>query len=138
MKQFPGVNMAKTGLTISKCLYAMLVKQEFRPDRKLNWKLPRATHDDFKAADLGFKITCGLEILYSQSKVSNSKTGSLDSDIDELKYQEFEKSLIANGYFQNELRGSKNWNLLSIRAKEYFYSTLQMKDPSCEELNGEN
>ena len=138
MKRFPGENLVKTGLTISKCLYAMLVKQEFRPDKKMNWQIPRATHDDFKAADLGFKLTCGLEILYSQSKITNNESGRLDSDIDEFKYQQYEKSLLANGYFQNELRGSKNWNILSIQAKEYFYSTLQTKNLGSEELSGEN
>merc|ERR1712179_222351 len=45
---------------------------------------------------------------------------------------------LANGYFQNELRGSKNWNILSIQAKEYFYSTLQTKNLGSEELSGEN
>ena len=43
MKRFPAENMVKTGLTLSKCLYAMLIKQEFRPDKKLNWPIPKSS-----------------------------------------------------------------------------------------------
>jgi len=133
MRRFPAENLVKIGLTLSKCLYAMLIKQEFRPDRRLNWQTPEASDADSKAADLGFKITCGLEILLSQYK-SDPEGDKIDSNFDEAKYQKFEKSLLANGYFQNELEGSKKWNILAEQAKEYFFSYTQSKTQSHDEL----
>ena len=137
MREFPAKDLVKTGLILSKCLYAMLTKQEFIPDKKLNWKIPGASDANYKAAVLGFKLTCGLEILLSQYQKTN-RSQNLDPAIDEAKYQQFENSLYAIGYFQNELKGSKNWLALSMRAKEYFLSSLRSEDNCLDKLYEEN
>ena len=137
MREFPAKDLVKTGLILSKCLYAMLTKQEFIPDKKLNWQVPGASDANYKAAVLGFKLTCGLEILLSQYQKTN-RSQNLDSALDEAKYQQFENSLYAIGYFQNELKGSKNWLALSMRAKEYFLSSLGSEDNCLDQLYEEN
>ena len=130
MKQFPSANMTKVGLTLSKCLYAMLVKQQFQPDKKLNWPMPPQSQiNEYKAADLGYKISCGFEMLLAQSK---SDICNVDLDckmsFDKIRYSKFETNLIANGYFKDELRGSKKWRILTEQAKEHFRSVFSSKN----------
>ena len=140
MKKFPSSNMTKVGLTLSKCLYAMLVKQKFQPDKKLNWPIPPQYQiNEYKAADLGYKISCGFEILLAQSK---SDVCNMDLDckfsFDHIGYCKFEKNLIASGYFKNELRGSKKWNILTEQAKEYFrtvFSSTNSPDENICDIN---
>jgi len=130
MKQFPPENLVNVGVTLSKCLYAMLATQQFKPDKKSHWIIPSPSKlNEYKAADLGFKITCGFEMLLAQRNSNKDNNESdIDSTFDEVRYNKFEETLVANGYFKNELKGSKNWNVLTAQAKEYFGSSFQPKD----------
>ena len=62
---------------------------------------------DFKALNLGAKLTCGFEIL------ANTKTHQ-----DDLK-QSYIQSLTNKGYFQSELKGSKKYNGLLAEAEKH-------------------
>ena len=130
LKEFPPENLVKMGLTLSKCLYAMLVKQEFKPDRKSGWTMPPPSQvGDYKAADLGMKLSCGFEMLLAQSK-DRYQTEEFDTSsiFDEVRYKKFEEILISNGYFKNQLKGSKDWTALTAQAKEYFSSLFLPSD----------
>ena len=62
---------------------------------------------DFKALNLGAKLTCGFEIL------ANTKTHQ-----DDIK-QSYIQSLTNKGYFQSELKGSKKYNGLLAEAEKH-------------------
>ena len=130
MQNFPPENLVKVGVTLSKCLYAMLVKQDFRPDRKSGWTIPPPSPvEEYKAANLGMKLSCGFEMLLAECKVSGQmKDLDSTSNFDEIRYRKFEENLIASGYFRNELKGSKGWTTLSAEAKEYFSSAFCRSD----------
>lgn len=130
LKNFPPENLMKFGIPLSKCLYAMLAKQQFKPDKRSNWPMPpQSSRDEYKASDLGFKLTCGFEMLLAQCNGKDKEsTIDISSTLDELRYERFEKSLSDNGYFENELRGSQKWKLLTYQAREYFKSSFAQND----------
>ena len=90
----PNQGLIKVGLKLTKCLYAMLAKQNFQPDKKAKWPLLDRKNPDFKAVDLGGKLTQGFEILVSSSKTPKSRL-----------FQIFIQNLSNTGYFQGELQG---------------------------------
>ena len=61
-KSEPELKLVKIGLNLTKCLYAMLSKQKFKIDRKSGWPNMDQNNPDFKAWNLGAKLTCGFEI----------------------------------------------------------------------------
>ena len=130
LKNFPPENLIKVGIPLSKCLYAMLAKQQFKPDKRSNWPMPpQSNRDEYKASDLGFKLTCGFEMLLAQCNGKDKETTiDISSSLDELRYERFEKSLFENGYFENELKGSQKWKLLTYQAREYFKSSFAQND----------
>ena len=130
LKNFPPENLMKAGIPLSKCLYAMLAKQQFKPDKRSNWPMPpQSNRDEYKASDLGFKLTCGFEMLLAQCHGKDKEsTIDISSSLDELRYEKFEKSLFENGYFENELEGSQRWKLLTYQAREYFKSSFAQND----------
>ena len=130
LKNFPPENLIKVGIPLSKCLYAMLAKQQFKPDKRSNWPMPpQSNRDEYKASDLGFKLTCGFEMLLAQCNGKDKETTiDISSSSDELRYERFEKSLFENGYFENELKGSQKWKLLTYQAREYFKSSFAQND----------
>jgi len=70
MKTFkPCEGLVKTSIKFTKCLYAMLSKQDFRPDTKSGWTFPRPTAADFKANSLGAKLVRRSEICSCMHKV---------------------------------------------------------------------
>ena len=130
LKNFPPENLMKVGIPLSKCLYAMLAKQQFKPDKRSNWPMPpQSDRNEYKASDLGFKLTCGFEMLLAQCNGKDKEsTIDISSSLDELRYERFEKSLFENGYFENELKGSQKWKLLTYQAREYFKSSFAQND----------
>jgi len=130
LKNFPPENLMKVGISLSKCLYAMLAKQQFKPDKRSNWPMPpQSNRDEYKASDLGFKLTCGFEMLLAQCNGKDKEsTIDISSSFDELRYERFEKSLFENGYFEDELKGSQKWKVLTIQAREYFKSSFAQND----------
>merc|ERR1719189_2187304 len=117
------LDLVKVGVNLTKCLYAMLSKQKFNPDKKSGW--PTSMNDqndpDFKALNLGAKLPCGFEIL------ANTKTHQ-----DDIK-QGYIQSLTNKGYFQSELKGSKKYNGLLAEAEKHLLqnsSDLVVKTPA--------
>ena len=56
--------MANVVVTFSRCLYAQLGQQQFEPPK--GYALPAPESATFRAAQLGMKLTCGFEMLYSR------------------------------------------------------------------------
>jgi len=64
MKKFsPGKGLVKTRLRFTRCLYAMLSKQDFRPDTRTGWNFPPPSSPEFKAHSLGSKLVCVEKIV---------------------------------------------------------------------------
>merc|ERR1719189_466618 len=110
------LTLVKVGLKLTKCIYAMLNKQKFNPDKKSGWPAMDQSHSDFKAWNLGAKLCFGFEIL------ANSKVHQ-----DEMR-QAYIQSLTNKGYFQSELRGSKKYQNLLDQAQKHFLQMAQSYD----------
>lgn len=50
-------------VTMTKCLYAMLVQQKFNPEKKTGWDLVESSNPQYKAQITGIKIV-KLHILF--------------------------------------------------------------------------
>lgn len=116
MKFFPPENRVYTPVQFSKCLYAMLLHQQYLPDRRTGWQLPHKTHEDYKEAVLGMRLACGFEILVANAQ----KSGQLEFDETDKHWSVFVKSLTEKGYFKGLLEGSVEYVRLKEAAKEYF------------------
>ena len=118
LKNFnPKQGLVKVGLRSTKCLYAMLAKQSFQPDKKAMWPLLDRRHPDFKASDLGGKLTQGFEIVFTTSETPKDKL-----------FQSFIQSLTNAGYFQGQLQGSQKYNELYAKAKLDFQNSKNFPD----------
>ena len=62
-RRFPLDGMATTAVTCSRCLYAQLAQQAFQPPD--GFPMPPAGDASRKAAELGMKLTVGMEIMCS-------------------------------------------------------------------------
>lgn len=114
MRYFPPEDRVYTSVVFTKCLYAMLMHNNYLPDRRTGWNLPLISSPHYKAHLLGVKIACGFEILASQAK---SPTIDFEKDREWLKYLESLKDI---NYFQSELEGSKKYQELLTQAKEFY------------------
>ena len=121
MKHFKVDKLCKVGISLTKCLYAMISKQNYKPDKKSGWPVLSSDHADFKANQLGAKLTCGFEILANQK--------SRDED----RSEKYLQVLTNNGYFQGFLPGSQKYNELLDKAKSHLKSQSvpeEVKSPS--------
>lgn len=96
----------------TKCLYAMLTHSKLIRHLK-------KTHVDLndKKNVLGLKLTCGYEMIMSKLK------GDIFSS---KQYTKFIQSLSDNGYFRENIEGSKEHTRLLEKAKEFY---LNMECP---------
>lgn len=131
MKYFPPENRVMRTVTFTRCLYAQLVCQSFKPDAKTGWNMPPENSNLFKSHDLGMKLACGFEILVSNCSNNNNNSKVLSNSFDNSSWEKFDNSLKANGYFGNELVGSKNYNALLENAKCYFHQIQTNDDHKC-------
>ena len=103
MKHFsPSTNdCVMTRVRFSKCLYAMLSKPKYFPDKRSGWKIPPDTDPTHKASELGMKLTCGFEMLAAQAEKRNSSHPDLPDSVNSgQKFDRFVKKLGQTGYFQ--------------------------------------
>lgn len=114
MRYFPPENRVYTSVAFTKCLFAMLMHNNYLPDRRTGWQIPSSNSPHFKAHLLGVKIACGFEILASQAK---SASADIEQDREWVKYLE---SLKGRNYFQGNIEGSKSYQELLAAAKEYY------------------
>jgi len=122
MKNFPPKERVMRTVTMTKCLYAMLVQQKFNPEKRTGWDLVETSNPQHKAQMLGIKIACGFEILVSQTK-STSKDTSVDLTYDK-RWHQYKSSLTDKGYFKNLYEGSNGYKLLEDQAKDYYLSNV--------------
>ncbi|XP_062516659.1 protein ecdysoneless homolog [Corticium candelabrum] len=90
--------------------------QKFHPPRQ--WIVPHCVNISNKARDLGMKLTAGFEILCSRNK------GHQNNLFVTSQWKQYEDSLRENGYFNGEIKGSKQYSELLHQAKTTFISTL--------------
>lgn len=137
MKYFPPENCVWYTATFTRCLYAQLMGQQFKPDVKVGWKMPPKNSPTHKGFDLGVKLACGFEILANSSGTTNKDNFSQDVTNDN-RWGSFLKSLEKNGYFQKELPGSKLYVELLNRAKMYFSYAFKADETSPIEQDNKN
>ncbi|XP_071451559.1 protein ecdysoneless homolog [Hetaerina americana] len=125
MRYFPPENCVMRRIALTRCQYAMLMHQQFTPDRRTGWSLPPPMHPDRPKHVLGIKLACGFEILVAQAKSLPSPcvsepTSPVDGAVLEPKWKMYLSSLDKNGYFEGLLQGSKEYNLKLKEAQQYF------------------
>jgi len=88
MKQFNPTNARVLVMTqFTKCLYAQLHNQKLVVPPAIFGSLPPSNHPNFKAYDMGIKLSCGFEILYNQlslNQENKSEEEKLKQTIDHL------------------------------------------------------
>lgn len=114
MRYFPPEDRVYTSVIFTKCMYAMIMHNNYLPDRRTGWNIPPSSSPHFKAHLLGVKIACGFEILASQAK---SPTVDFEKD---REWQKYFESLKSKNYFQHELEGSKKYQELLAQAKDFY------------------
>lgn len=115
MRYFPPENRVHTRVKFTKCLYAMLMHNNYMPDRRTGWQMPPPSSPDFKSSLIGVKLACGFEILASQTK--STQPDDVENDREWSKYLE---SLQTRNYFRDLIEGSKEYQELLSQAKEFY------------------
>lgn len=97
---------------MSRAMYGQLVQQKFQAPKC--YPMPSISdRDAYSEAELGMKITCGLEMMYQQRK----KEGEDGKGISWGKYKD---NLEKNGYFEGLISGSSEYKRLMENAEEYY------------------
>lgn len=117
MRYFPPENRVYTRVKFTKCLYAMLMHNNYQPDRRTGWQIPQATSAEYKSHMLGVKLASGFEILAAQVKTTTSIDDDVENDREWSRYLE---SLKSRNYFRDLLEGSKGYTELLTQAKEFY------------------
>lgn len=121
-KHFSAENCVLSTVTFTRCLYAQLTSQEFKPDKRSKWPILNSDDSNYNAYINGFKVTAGFEILFSQYE--KSKSDNLDSEDDDRGKQplwtKFQTCLEKNGFFGNEPVGSKRHTERLQQSKTFF------------------
>lgn len=134
MKHFPAATRTLGTIKLSRCLYAQLRCQSFRPpagfDRDMHGTLVRAGTSESKAVELGAKLACGFEILVNMAEQSHldrhlADTGTVADD--DPRWRRYLKRLTTLGYFGDNIAGSKAYQELASRAKSELARTLQQR-----------
>lgn len=120
MKYFPPENRVMRCVTFTRCLYAQLMGQNYSPDIKIGWNIPQNNSNHFKAHDLGMKIAIGFEILISSYKSLSDDSKEGNNFKDDERWKIFLNNLNKNGYFGEQLFGSKKHKELTKSAQNYF------------------
>ncbi|XP_011208934.2 protein ecdysoneless [Bactrocera dorsalis] len=114
MRFFPPEQCVRCSVRFTRCLYAMLMHTDYKPDRKVGWQLDSNTNSEqYKEQIIGIKIACGFEILASQAK-------SADQQENEPAWRAYVNNLSSKGYFRENLEGSEEYKRLLSDAREYF------------------
>ncbi|KAF3968507.1 hypothetical protein ACB098_02G137600 [Castanea mollissima] len=97
---------------MSRAMYAQLVQQAFQAPK--NYPMPnRSDKVAYGEAELGLKITCGLEMMYQLRKREGLEGKG-------RTWEAYKESLERSGYFQGLLPGSKAYQRLMHNAEEYY------------------
>jgi len=130
MRFFPPETCVRTVVTMTRTLYAQLASQQYRPDVRTGWQIPAGGDEAHKAADLGCKLACGLEILACRGRPSSAgdDVTGLDPSLEQLRgdvrWQRYLVSLKDKHYFGEELEGSQLYTTQLERARQYYVRHL--------------
>ncbi|KAL3838658.1 hypothetical protein ACJIZ3_023249 [Penstemon smallii] len=107
-----GEEMVEVVVRMSRAMYAQLVQQKFQAPGC--YPMPeRGNVGKYVEAELGMKISCGLEMIYQlRRKQGEEGKGST--------WEAFRESLEKSGYFEGLLPGSKDYKRLMENAEEYY------------------
>ncbi|KAJ3118818.1 hypothetical protein HK098_005829 [Nowakowskiella sp. JEL0407] len=135
MRNFsPEAETVETTVKFTKVLYAQLVGQKFIAPVVFN--RPSETDSKYKAFDLGMKLTCGFEMLFTNKQIIEASTAgsgvievhsSLESNPKWIKYHQ---NLTKLGYYKDEIQGSKKYKDLDFAARERFINDNYVPDSS--------
>lgn len=119
MEHFRLKTMLMARIRFTRCLYAQLSQQPFKPDMRSQWTLPPASHPQFKAHELGHKLACGFQILCARS-VKNEVISKENCVSKGPLWETFLACLIEQGYFRGEVNGSRLYQELLKKAQQQF------------------
>ncbi|KAG8228200.1 hypothetical protein J437_LFUL004325 [Ladona fulva] len=144
MRYFPPENCVMRRIALTRFQYALLMHQQFTPDRRTGWVLPPPLHPDRSKHMLGIKLACGFEILVAHAKSLPSPCSSdpevLDGEtkdggiIADPTWKLYLANLEKNGYFEGLLEGSKEHSRKLKEAYQFFMAAISEKNGS--NLNG--
>jgi hypothetical protein len=122
----------------TRCLFAQLIKQRFQPPRVYADMVPSPSDPNHKPFDLGMKVACGFEMLYSEGKKKEARarqTALTDYDFDnDDTWHEFRNNLQSSEYFHIVEANSKEYKDLEKKAKiEYLESLRKSNNPKIRE-----
>ncbi|ALC44218.1 ecd [Drosophila busckii] len=123
MRYFPPESpRLRTNVSFTRCLYAMLMHNQYTPERRLGWQLTDAVAnpESYKEQLLGVKLASGLEILASQAKRSAEQVEQQSP-----AWRGYLRSLQSKGYFKQNIEGSAEYEKLLATAREYFKNNQQ-------------
>ncbi|XP_054655306.1 protein ecdysoneless homolog [Dunckerocampus dactyliophorus] len=124
-RKFPPDTRVLTSVMFTRCLYAQLQQQQFKPDRRSGFTLPARSHPHYNAHELGMKLAHGFEILCSKCRLPSSEDD--DSVSCNPQWKGFMRSLKRNDYFQGEMEGSACYRRLVKSAETFFKQSVVSK-----------
>ncbi|KAI9028156.1 SGT1 protein-domain-containing protein [Phycomyces nitens] len=118
----------------TKTTYAQTVSQKFYAPKPFHLP-PVSKKKEFKAAELGMKVACGLEMLYADERTNQTEgQDKYRFDLDPA-WKEFVGNLGRLGYFRGEREGSRVYRQLEEQAKEQFLQSKQNHYIAMEDLD---
>ncbi|TPX49274.1 hypothetical protein SeMB42_g02655 [Synchytrium endobioticum] len=124
MERFPPSDSMDCTIPLTRTLYAQLVSQRFYAPKP--FKMPPVANSlEYKRAELGMKLACGMEMLAAE-KPTRSSSRNENASLDAYDFQKdkcfvkFHERLTLLGYFKGEVQGSKLYTQLEKVAKEQY------------------
>ncbi|EDW33156.1 GL24621 [Drosophila persimilis] len=117
MKFFPPeASRVRTNVRFTRCLYAMVMHNQYTPERRLGWKIADEVSQPelHKEQILGVKLACGLEILATQAQ----RAGDCALE-DQPAWRAYLRSLEGKGYFRDNIEGSAEHTRLLARPRNF-------------------
>lgn len=118
METFSPIHTIESTIQFTRTTYAQTVSQKFYAPKP--FRLPSINQKkQFKYAELGMKLACGLEMLYHQS---TTQTKGQHDFLNDKKYTTYLAHLTQLGYFRNEHVGSKFYRQLELNCQQQYLS----------------
>lgn len=89
-------------VTLTRCMYAQLMQQQFTPDRRSGWHMLPPTSPGAKARELGMKLAHGLEMVchHCRSGRGAGAGGETREIVSMMQWERFVRRLQNVGYFE--------------------------------------
>lgn len=129
MEVFEPKDFHPTLVQMSRALFVQITSEHF--DAPPTYSTLCDDPAERRAREIGMKIACGLEMFIAEWTPRKSSDGESTSDgepEDDPAWERFKSSLTTNGYFREEIMGSKLYkDLLTTAVREYRRSGLATK-----------